>query len=176
MPRPPKKKTYVVSKAAEKGRLDAQDEHDSKLLSGRGKKRLLASLATHIGKAIDRVEPLELVAVLGATVIVHNTIMNAPETLRYIQQKALGGELGFFEKLLLYGPINWPMFTAARQVYGETEKAVTEGIEQQGEIMVWVISFVVAYLCIKHFGLIISTLGEMGKSILSLTNMQLGVA
>lgn len=175
MPRPRKKGEYVEEKARAKARLDAQDEHDSKLLTGKGQKRLVASIATHIGNAIDRIEPLEMAAVVGATIIVRNTIMNAPETLGYIRQKALGGELGYFEKLLLYGPINWPMFTAARELYGHTEHAVEEAIEKQGEGMIWVISFVVAYLCVKHFGLIVSTLGDIGKSILGITHMLLGI-
>ena len=66
MGRIPLKSTYKLAKAAEKGRLQGRLEHDAK----GSHKQNLVSLREHIGKAIDRIDPLEAIAILGLAGII----------------------------------------------------------------------------------------------------------
>lgn len=99
MPRLPKKKTYVLSKEAERGRLDAIDQHDAKGLmwlpfKGKGKKRIIASLSQHIGKMIDKVNPLEIAAIGSIAFIVYNNIPEWISGLLNINRDQITNELG----------------------------------------------------------------------------------
>ena len=93
MPRPPVKKTYKVEKARIKAQLDAKDEHDAKAFSFKGQKRLKASIFTHIGKAIDRVDPLETGAVLAVAYLVYENIPAWLETLLGIRKDEVLNEV-----------------------------------------------------------------------------------
>src|SRR5271157_403134 len=80
MGRPARKKTYVESKAAEKGRLQAQVEMQRK-------KPLDVSIKEHIGKMLDNMhlDPLKLLAIAGMSFLVYETIQNIPAAIEKVE-------------------------------------------------------------------------------------------
>ena len=180
MPRPRKKGEYVEEKARAKARLDAQDEHDSKLFHRKGgKKRWLTALATHIGKAVDRIDPLELAATLALTYLVKTTIDASEELVAKIKKTsdkiAVSGRpvssffaepFGFATQIGFYlaGEVTGNVETPTEE---EKEHALGIGLPDQLE---WILAFIVAFILVRHGAQI---LGMFQDGLIPLTEILL---
>jgi hypothetical protein len=212
MPRPPVKKTMRLSEASETGRLKAQYKMEKK-------KPLEVSLREHIGKLIDNVkfDPLEIIAVIGTTVIVHDVVMRTPEIVEAVAE---GKSFPFAFDLGLYvlnqldqysreQSSTWTVtyqerkgfVTPEEEISGLIWKAeVTETMSnkeyndisglrkikilkalrnmdlsmweksgkilKEGEFMVWIVCFALAYIVVHNAGQLIGLLqGGLDKAI-----------
>ena len=150
MPRPPVKKTYKVEKARIKAQLDAKDEHDAKAFSFKHKKRWLASIYTHIGKAIDRIDPLQGAAVLGATILIKTTI-DASEELRAALLSKKAAYIGVPVAGVEMRPLIASPLRTFQSIFGTiTEKQAAEYEGFFPDWMDWIISFVIAYILVTQ--------------------------
>jgi len=161
--RPAAKRSYAEAKAAEKGRLQANTEHEAQTFSS--KKKLMVSLKEHVGKFIDRIEPLDLAATLALTPLIHGVIANTPAMLSKVSE-SYGAGLPLWERFLLWGPIGTPLSMLTEQVLPSKEdvKEMEKGLASN-DVYVWLISFALAYIIIKHGGQIAIALGESVKGL-----------
>ena len=83
-----------MSKAAEKGRLDAKDEHDAKLFTNRGKKQLRAKVISLVEDAAKKVEPLEFAAVTGLAFLVYQNIPDWLSSILNIDKDSITNTAG----------------------------------------------------------------------------------
>lgn len=173
MGRPRKKGEYVEEKARAKARLDAEDEHDAKLFSGKGKKRLVASVASHLGKLIDRLDAMETGAIFIGTYLVHDILIKSPQIVA--QANDLLVRPSGVEQMLTWGPIYGSLNIVYHHFIGQpVEKGAKEMVEQTPDLIIWAVSFLIAFLVIKHFGLILEGITSMGKGLVGLGMMLLG--
>ena len=164
-----------MSKAAEKGRLDAQDEHDARLFSNRGKKRLEASIATHIGKAIDRIDPIKAAAVLATTYAVKTLVIDTTDAILTKITGAMekpipfgfgsimGQYLPYVGEITKIGEIAWERLRT-----GDVAATVKEK-EGAAEWFKWIIAFAVAYILVEHGGELLG----LGQNVSVLVGMLL---
>jgi hypothetical protein len=147
--RPAKKKTYWESKKKRLGELQAEREMHRK-------KPLEESFKEHIGKMIDRVDPIELVAVAGMTVIVHQTVIGAEDLLKKVstitnlpfslstgtfQALTSGSTQGFFiTEIKTFGDI----LTNLGIIKTTAENSTPN------EILTWMVCFAIAYVMIHN--------------------------
>lgn len=151
-------------KALTKAGIKAQQEAE-------GAKDWKVSLREHIGKMIDRVDPLEVGAVLGFTGVIHYIIVTNKElvtaTLAIVKGTVEGITTAPWWSWLL-SPFPFPL--------GNILKKSAESKEQLGEItqdefFVWLISFCLAFILIRHAGAIIQGLGEGFQGLTNLVKM-----
>jgi hypothetical protein len=115
------------------------------------KKPLADSFREHIGKMIDRIDPLESFAVAGLTYIMHGLILNNEALLaaagKWISNEPLSGIQS------IWGYVS-------KQVNAPKEIAKPDSIE------IWITSFVIAF-CIIRWGdkMIAAGLGDITKII-----------
>lgn len=158
MPRPPVKKTEKLAMAQRKGELRAEyymHKH----------KPLAESAREHIGKLIDRIDPIEIGAVIGVTILVHGTIVETEALL-----KAVASVKTNVAGNILAGLINpeaeliqWIAGTFA----GSTSDVIKQfGLDQDWEI--WLISYSIAYILVHHFGQILAIAGSGVSSLTGL--------
>jgi hypothetical protein len=115
------------------------------------KKPLADSLREHIGKMIDRIDPLESFAVAGLTYIMHGLILNNEALLaaagKWISNEPLSG---------------------IQSIWGYVSKTVNapKEIAKPDSIEIWITSFVIAF-CIIRWGdkMIAAGLGDITKII-----------
>ena len=147
MPRPPVKATLRLAEAQEAGILRAQ-------LKAHKKKPLLESLKEHIGKMIDRIDPLETFAVIAGTFIVHDVIVSTEKFANALQDLAQKGAKGtgglsidFFNYLkLMFGQLNISNLKAGFEQTVSSQEADTIKFD---DFQIWAVSFVVAFLLIR---------------------------
>jgi hypothetical protein len=143
MPRPPVKSTEKLAFAGETGRLKAQQKMHQK-------KPIEESLREHIGKMIDRIDPLETAAVLVGTVIIHDVILGT-ETLikKFNSNPALTTAAnialtGILPALGIFQIFMQPFYTAA---------AIKEVPDLSklpaNELLIWAISFMASFLMVR---------------------------
>jgi hypothetical protein len=165
MPRPPVKKTRRLAEAKREGELRAE-------LKMHKKKPITESIKEHVGKAIDRVDPLEAVAVLGLTPLVKVVILDPLNGFA----KAMSG---FTQERASAWDYHLSSFWAFFDI---TESGLPEWLKSQGKSglpqgfsfpdwQIWLVSFAVSYLIIKHAGAILQA-GVTGiKSLTGLVTM-----
>lgn len=144
MPRPAVKKTFKLAKAKKLGELSAKIDHENKTFSN--KKMLWVSLKNHLGKMLDRTDPLEMIAVIGATYIIKNGIDWTQGFVEGTGEFILGAvaQIG-----------TWLGGTPEEELV----KKITETPE--GEVIEWVVSFIVAFIIIRHAGALITAGGNI---------------
>jgi len=148
-----RKEAYQLGKASEKGKLQAQREHQRK-------KHLLDSLKEHIGKAIDKADLPKMGAVIGMTVIIKQ-IIEASEELMKATLKMAGGA-----QFALLFPFARDM--AVQQLTGAFATAEEFGKASdipEVEVMQWLVSYTLAYLLVDNFGDIMQATGNALGSI-----------
>lgn len=155
MPRPPVKKTRVLAEAEALGKAIGE-------MKAHKRKPLEESLREHIGKMIDRVDPLELIAVVAGTFIVHETISSIESTVSKIatlaQQGSKKGEVGsadLFNYLgIMFGQVNIFNLKVGEVAWGNPEKEGIPNSDKNGssmtnDLMTWGVSFLISYLLIQ---------------------------
>lgn len=151
--RPAKKRCYAEAKATRKGQLQAELEFHKK-------KPLEESAKEHIGKMIDRVEPFEVMAIIGTTIIVRGIISSTPalmEKVKILQHP----------EFLLMGGIG----VLAAQYLPLPEGKLKEIVEETPDWFIWLESFAIAYIVVKHGGQLI---GLLDKGLSSVVPLLLG--
>ena len=165
MPRPAKKKTRVLAKAQKLGELQAELEWEYKTL--KNKKHLFVSIKNHIGKMIDKIEPMELIAVLGATYLIKTGIEWTEEILAGAAE---------FANIVVKATQKYRFVDGAIQVILEPEgipelAEIRQALDSAPvEIVEWLLSFMVAYMVVHNFAAIVNA----GGSILSLAKTLIG--
>jgi len=150
------KKAVKLEEGLEFARLKAQDRWK------KSTKGFMRSIQDHVGKAIDRIDPLETAAVLGLTFIVHGIIIDEKNVYHEHLKKIRG------MKKLVWG-------RAAEKLGISLEEwniPETETADITQEMFDWIISFTLAYCIIKYGG---QLLGLLDKDLVKVVGMLLGV-
>ena len=171
--RPPVKSTKACAMAKRKGELEAETKFYDKQPLTKKLKRLL-------WKKIEEVDPIEVAALLAGTYLVKQVIEASEEITAIVIAKAsyiknnpkIGGAWALSG--IIAGPLGGVISTVlmpedpiAKETYLKAMDTVTvEGIE-------WVLSFVIAYLLVKHGGEIIGMLTDGGKNIGNIAKIML---
>lgn len=135
MPKPAKKKTKVLAHAKKIGELEAERTFNAKWT----KNRVKAFIIERLTKAIDKIDPLKLFAIVGTTYFIKQGIEWTEEMTAVVQK---------------YGktttPFSFSWVTAhVWDLLGVTERPKDLAPE---EVIQWGLSFVVAYIIIEHGG------------------------
>jgi hypothetical protein len=159
LPRIPKKSTKILAKARAEGEVLGKlqaEEHFKGTQKG-----WMKSIRDHIGKIIDRIDPLEVGATVGLTVIIHELIMKTPE----LYKQAIGATEAF-AALATWFPRT--VIPAVGQIFNITMDATTQEANKQAmeyqklltqsEMWIWLVSFALAYILVKHGGQIFGLL------------------
>lgn len=155
MGRPAKKRKYAEAKAARKGELQAERDF-------RRTKKPEESLRDYFDKLMERIDPFETAAILGMTFAVHGIIKGSPELMEKVKV------LQHPEFLLLGG-----FGVIAAQYLPLPEGALKKAAEQTPDWFIWLESFAVAYIIIRHGG---QLLGLLEKGLSVVVPMLLGAA
>jgi hypothetical protein len=173
MGRGPLLKTLVrKEKALTKARIQAEFKEKNRLKNS--EKGYMVSLREHIGKALDRIDPLEGLATISMTVLVHETILHDPEILRQIQNvfstvstaianplyAYLGGLAGYFGLGFLFPPVG----------YQETRAP-----GPWDPVLLWAISFAIAFIICRFSGQIVQGIGQAVGGLSSMVKLLLPV-
>jgi len=170
--RPAKKKVYVEEKARTKARIQAE-------LEMHRKKPLDESTKEHIGKIIDNTKILEIaegVAVFGMTFVIHDVILSTEALLQKV-----GANYNAFAKAYttLTGNPQASGILASFSIPTETLLALLGvTLTQKGQtptapdmnlqVFMWLISFSLAYIIVKHAGQLIGLLDKGMGDVLGL--------
>lgn len=165
MGRPAKKRTYVESKAKRRGELQA--EYEFKKAHSIIKKPM-DFLEDTIKKTIDKIDVFETAAILGTTFIVHGVIITSTELLEKVE--AYQHQMPEIYKAFPELEKRWKFEHGQKESLVTTATNIVEGVP---DYMVWLVSFTLAYIIIKHAG---SLVGLLDKGITSVVPMLLGVA
>lgn len=135
-------------KARVKAHLSAQWEFDK---SKMGRKK---SLNDHLGKFIDalgeRVDPLEIAAVMGATYFVHGIITTSEDFLKRAALPLTQFRIERFASAMA-GTLTFGLWRPFSEIpMTEAEKADIES--KYPDWQIWIVSFVIAYLVVHNFG------------------------
>jgi hypothetical protein len=156
LPRPPVKKHRKLAEAEETGRLNARLKHESK--TWKNKKHMLVSIKNHLGKALDRIDPLEMVAVVGTTIVVKKVI----DTTEDLKGKALAvrnvimgtgqvlGASGIAQFIQAFGS---PFSILSEFFVGLIVPIPPEQAQYEGmfpDWVDWLIAFAIAYIIVHH--------------------------
>jgi hypothetical protein len=152
--KPPKRLTdYKKATKLEEGLTLARKKGELKFK--KSKKGLELSFREHLGKIIDNIGPyVEVSAVLGMTLIVHNIVASDPEV------KPKVDVLMQAEKWIFLPSIAFVEWLGAR-LGTEIMKGLAGPIPAQ--YFDWILSFVVAYMLVKYGGQLIGLLGDTFK-------------
>lgn len=106
-----------------------------------------------IEKMLDKVDPIELLAVIGGTFIVYDLIKHTQELLVVASSRL--GWAGYS-----------PIFTIIVDLFGGTkltdeQKSELERIKNSTDIGLYVQSFAISYMMVRHSGEIISGVGNL---------------
>lgn len=151
MGRPAKKKAYWESKKAEAGKLQADLEHQKKLIKKMG---IFEFIESKIVGALDRLDPMETVAIAATTYIVHGVVMDIkgiPERIDELLKKAPQTMAGT------------PILGKTLSTFGFVQGAGAS-VEDTKEIYYWALSFVIGFILVRHGGQIIGLMGDVLKS------------
>lgn len=170
----PKKRVRVLAKQEELGKLQARRQIAKQ-------KPLMEKLMEHLEKIVDRIDPVELIAIGGATVIIYRMI-KASEPLQQTM-KNLGSALTQLPTRigqLLTGTFAGEPFAPIIQQFMQSvmiraqkgDKEAQQYLVDRGwqitegffpDWLDWLVSFTLAYIIIKHGGQLFG-LAEKGLS------------
>lgn len=127
---------------------------------GHRKKKWDDSLREHIGKAIDRIDPLETIAVIGGAIAVHEVIFQTDEFIKQTQawknsdkvQTKIIANLGLlgFEGGLALDILNALFPDLVKKAYGDKPEAAPTTLSS--DVLLWLLSFAISYFVFKHGG------------------------
>lgn len=119
------------------------------------KKSLLDSARQHIGKIIDRVDPLETAAVIGTTVLIHGFILSiegfAGELTATLANKVSDIGISGITQLATNLGFKLDLPTAPQ----------AQAKPPQDNITLWLLSFVVAFILVRYGAQILSSFGGL---------------
>ncbi len=118
--------SQAVANAVEQAKQDIHVRQEKK-------KPLVVSLREHIGKMIDRVDPLEMGAVIATTLLIHETYDWASISLSALQMR---------------GGMN--IFGIMRKSGDTALSRAGEFLESVPDPIIWLISFVSAFYIVRH--------------------------
>ena len=154
MGRPAKKKKYAEAKATRKGELQA--ERDFKR-----KQKPEETLQEYLESVMKRLDPFDAVAMVGMTYVVHGIIKGSPELMEKVKV------LQHPEFLLLGG-----FGVIAAQYLPLPEGALKKAVEATPDWFVWLESFAIAYIVIRHGGQLV---GLLDKGLSAVVPLLLGM-
>jgi hypothetical protein len=152
---------YKKAVKLEEGKVQAQMR--GLLKWKKSKKGMELSIREHIGKAIDRLNPLDTAVVIAGTMVIKGVIDTSAEVTGKIS--SLWQQWGAVGMVGLYQPI-WQALEVAKQ-YGL--KGVS-GVWNE-ETFKWALAFFLAYILVKHGG---QLMGLLDKGITAIALMMLG--
>lgn len=155
------KKERKYAAARKKGELQGEDEFK------RTKKGIMWEVYNHIGKAVDRIDPLKAIAIVGLTPIVkmilETTYKTTMQTIFSTAPSILS--LGLWD---IFGGVPW---------LGISKETVEAKKEELGEIVPdwawWIVAFALSYIIVEHGG---SLLGLTEKGLSPIVGMLIGAA
>jgi len=169
MPRPPVKKTFKLAKAAELGKLQAQDEQEYKgvkwiadmlpFLPEKYKKNTVLGIEHFLAQHAEKIP--KGIAIFGMTIIIKGTIDASEELLEKIKHPLLA--------VASISPAMVPFMPLALllETVPEEKRKVPDWAE-------WLVAFTLAYIIIEHGGQIILGLSESVKGLAGLVGFLLG--
>ena len=107
------------------------------------KKSMLDSAREHIGKMIDRIDPLEVGAVAGLTFVLHETILSTSDLLQKINV-TIARNPAYVVGVL--NPFAGLMLALLPKVSFPEE---LENIKTPDSFFLWVVSFILAFIIIR---------------------------
>jgi hypothetical protein len=140
------------AKALAKATVTATEKAKQKMLEG---KPLSLSIREHIGKIIDRIDPIEVVATIGVTLILSDT----KAWVDHLIATYTGTEF-------------WSGILSKVQPQQYTFPPSKYGMRPQD----WLITFSIAYLIVHNFGLIVQTTGKIASDVLGMAKALLPMA
>jgi len=179
--KPPKKKKKakrleIEAAAIERGRIIGQ-------FQGHKKKPLEESLKEHVGHWIDKMDPLELVAMAGMTYTVHEVIVATPALMEAAANVAENPASSVWSNIVSsFGSaaievfLHMPMqatraLTTATAEPTKKAAAALENLLAKREFVIWIISFALAYIIVKHAGELAQALAGIGGNLTSIVTL-----
>jgi len=150
---------------AEKGRLQAQRENHER-------KPLKESLREHIGKAIDRIDPLEAAAVIALTPMMEITLEQLIKAGSMSINEVAKIANMFGGLITVLGPPGTPLHDILMGIIlgveESTDPKVTAAIIDNSKLYLWALAFIVSF-CLIRWGPAIVSSGFTGvKTVIGL--------
>jgi len=131
------------------------------------KKSFFDSFREHIGKMIDRADPLEVAAILAATYLIQPIVKSSADFLSFANKhKTSLGIPGFFLPEMsqnLIG-IGVPGFLFQKETIPQNPAVPPEPVDDN-TVLSWILSFVIAYIAIKKGADILKSMGGLSGII-----------
>ena len=162
--RPPTKREAKLAYVRAKSELKAFREDMKKEPFGAWAKE-------RINKMLEKVDPMEAVAVLGTTIMVHGIILRSTEVLEIIVNPAAAGGLGIVGT---YGPTNMTeeQLDKLAENWGVPSFHLPPPSMKEDTWEIWLISFALSLVIIRHAGALI---GLLDKGLDTVVKMFFGV-
>jgi len=153
----------IVQEAIKVGSLKAEQKvHE--------KKTLLESAKEHIGKMIDRIDPLEALAMGFTTFIVHDVLVKTEEFLlqfshiyaESVAEVKAEGKSGFWWENIGAFWGNLPVI-GVMTPFPSTNGVSPSQTKPEDSIMLWAVSFIIAFLIIRYGDKILEAFGGIAK-------------
>jgi hypothetical protein len=135
----------------EKNRTKAQLDTEARFRHSR------LGMENSVLKMIDRIDPLELLAVSASTFIVYDIIKSTPEMLAQAKSMLFTPPIAMtlpFVSLLID-----KLFRD--QTLTDAQKAELQKIREEPDLVLFIKSFAIAYIMVKHSGQIINGIGNI---------------
>jgi len=169
--RPPVKSTKACAMAKRKGELEAETKFWDKQPLTKKLKRLL-------WKKLEEVDPVKIAALIGTTYLIHETLLTCDSVVNRISTvlkspKAALTAAGWEYMLAPFSFAALPFLPLVSTMIGSStlEQDITK--THTPEIIIWLLSFVIAFMLIEHggevMGMIIGgekTLGTLALALL----------
>jgi len=162
--RPPVKSTKALVKA----KLDAEARFDKTALGKEAWSR------EQIEKMLDKIDPIELMAVISGTVIIYDLIKSLPElSALAVEYSAWGRALLAISAMplitFIINKINPGAIESDLRIeLTEEQKAQFAEMRKEFDPVVLVKSFAISYIMVKHSGQIISGVGNITGFVASM--------
>lgn len=170
MGRPPVKSSKAVAAAQTKGRLEAETKFWDKQPLTKKLKRLL-------WRKLEEIEPIKIAALLGTTYFVHETLLTLDSVVNRVSQvlkspKAALTAAGWEYMLAPFSFAALPFLPLFGTMIGSETIDIKK--TQTPELILWLLSFIIAYMLIEHGGEVLGMLLGGEKQIGTLALALLG--
>lgn len=133
------KEAKYISKALAEGRQKADE-----------KKPLEESLKDHIGRMIDRIDPLEAIAIIGSAIVVHEVIFKLEQFSTQMTSIIVNYPTVLWESIMyLMGKEKAEEYLKTIVPYAGGA-AFPTAPDLKTEILMWLIAYAIAYYAIRH--------------------------
>lgn len=154
MPRLPRRAWRLEEQIRTKAGLEASARHAKSKLG----------LEAAVIRMIDRLDPLELLAVTATTFIVYDTIKNIPE-LTIAAYKTVFIEIAKYQPLIYIANEIFKLINGGELTLTPEQSKKLDEIKDTPDLILFVKSFAIAYILMKHSGQIISGVGNIAGVI-----------